>query len=523
MPRSSAVPTQARPRSGARPRIRVLVVDDNLDHRTLIARRLRNAGMQVAVAASAEEALDAIEQPDGVDVVLLDYRLPGASGLEALETLRRGERPPSVVMVTGAGSVEVAVEAMRAGATNYVSKEHGYLEALPEVVERAWQHRDVAERAAELQRLALLVASATDREQAFNEIVAGAARLLRAQSCVLLVADGDRMRPVSVLGSEPDELDDVVALDVDSTRVENGVFLTSRRLVVPLPTEDGEALGVLAVWSDREAFTEEERELGRAFASFAGIGLRNLRQFELERRLVTEMQQTLDARRDFVASVSHELRTPLTAICGFTSTLQSHWERLSDERRGDLLERVGRNADDLRSLVDELLDLAQAERGRGQPRLERLDLHAAVENAIEHLGRILEGRDTRVEVRRHEVIADEALLRRTLGNLLSNAAKFSTPDTRIDVRAHVDGSKAVVEVVDRGIGLPEWEAARVFDPFFRASSSVANAVRGTGIGLALVREYVRTMGGEVGVRSTPGHGSTFSFTLPLADPGSEGA
>jgi hypothetical protein len=69
-------------------------------------------------------------------------------------------------------------------------------------------------------------------------------------------------------------------------------------------------------------------------------------------------------------------------------------------------------------------------------------------------------------------------------------------------------------VTDQGIGLPAWEAARVFDPFFRARSSVANAVRGSGIGLALVREYVRTMGGEVAVTSSPGRGSTFSFTLP---------
>jgi signal transduction histidine kinase len=73
-----------------------------------------------------------------------------------------------------------------------------------------------------------------------------------------------------------------------------------------------------------------------------------------------------------------------------------------------------------------------------------------------------------------------------------------------------------IEVVDRGIGLPDWEAARVFDPFFRARSSVANAVRGSGIGLALVRSYVRAMGGDVEVASTPGEGSTFTVSLRAA-------
>jgi signal transduction histidine kinase len=114
------------------------------------------------------------------------------------------------------------------------------------------------------------------------------------------------------------------------------------------------------------------------------------------------------------------------------------------------------------------------------------------------------------------VTGDASLLRRTLGNLLSNAVKYSDVGTAIEVRARAAGDHARVEVVDRGIGLPPWEASRVFDPFFRARSSVANAVRGSGIGLALVREYVRSMGGEVFVDSEPGAGSVFGFTLPLA-------
>jgi FixJ family two-component response regulator len=83
-------------------------------------------------------------------------------------------------MVTGAGSTEVAVDAMRAGAINYVAKDHGYVRALPEVVERAWRNHDLSARATEVQRLALLVTSATDRDALFHEIVTGAARLLRA-------------------------------------------------------------------------------------------------------------------------------------------------------------------------------------------------------------------------------------------------------------------------------------------------------------------------------------------------------
>jgi signal transduction histidine kinase len=505
------------PATGARSRIRVLVVDDSFPPRTLIARRLDAAGMQVSTAGDAEEALSKL---DRVDLVLLDYRLPGLSGLDALRKIRALPQPPSVIMVTGAGSTVVAVEAMRAGAINYVSKDRGYLDALPEVVERAWRHHDLAARAAELQRLALLVTSANDRDQLFQEIVEGAARLLRADSCALLLEQEDTatLTPVVSLGCDHGGLAALAdrGSGGDEGRDGDEPWMLDGCLIVPLPNEGG-AAGLLMVWPDDGVANAEERELAQVFASFAGIALRNLHQFELERMLVTELQQTLDARRDFIASISHELRTPLTSIAGFTATLSAYWDELDDRQRSDLLRRVTRNADDLRDLVDELLDLAAIERGRGKPpALQELGLHELIVQTLEQLEHLLDGRELRVAVPPVQVLADASLLRRTLGNLLSNAVKFSEVGTRIDIAAQVDEDHVRVSVTDHGIGLPEWEASMVFDPFFRARSSVANAVRGSGIGLALVREYVRAMGGEVTLDSTPGEGSTFTFTLPLA-------
>ncbi|MDQ1375524.1 MAG: hypothetical protein QOJ09_2862, partial [Actinomycetota bacterium] len=136
--------------------IRVLVVDDDPDHLALARRRLTDAGIHVTVASSAVEALDAL---DDVDLVLLDYRLPGMSGLDALAAIRE-QGGPSVVMLTGMGSESLAVEAMRAGAVDYVVKDGAYLRTLPQIVERAWRTHDLTRRAGELQRVALLVTSA---------------------------------------------------------------------------------------------------------------------------------------------------------------------------------------------------------------------------------------------------------------------------------------------------------------------------------------------------------------------------
>jgi signal transduction histidine kinase len=506
-------PVEAPQRAGVRQRIRVLVVDDSVDHRTLIARRLTDAGMRVTMAADAEQALAASEE---VDLVLLDYRLPGASGLDVLAAIRERPRAPSVIMVTGAGSTEVAVDAMRAGAVNYIAKDRGYIRALPEVVERAWRNHDLGERAAEVQRLALLVTSATGRDALFDEIVSGAARLLRAAACSLVIEEEGRLEHVAAVGASPGGMIDLVTLDLDE---EDGgePWVADGRLIIPLPSDTGEPVGVLSVSSDDGAFTHEELELGKVFASFAGIALRKLRQFELERRLVTELQQTLDARQDFVASISHELRTPLTAIAGFTATLEEHWRRFDEDRRADLLARVGRNAVQLRTMVDELLDLASLERGFDtRSEVEPLLLADEVSETLEQLEHLLDGREVRVDVGALRVQGDATRLRRVLGNLLSNAVKFSESGTPIEVRARRDREMVRVAVRDHGVGLPEWEAARVFDPFFRARSSVTNAVRGSGIGLALVRSYVRAMGGDVEVASTPGEGSTFTISLRAA-------
>jgi signal transduction histidine kinase len=499
------------PRTAGRRRIRVMVVDDSADHRTLMARRLEGAGMQVTPVSTADEALDRIGE---VDLVLLDYRLPGVSGLDALRAIRRRRQPPSVIMITSAGSTEVAVDAMRAGAIHFITKDRGYLGALPEVVERAWMHHDLAVRTSELQRLAQLVTSARERDQLLLEVVEGAARLLRASSCGLLLEEDGALTPVAAHGRDRRELAPL-ASRLSGVEPDAEAWLLDDCLVVPLPTESGGQAGYLLIWTEDGRPHAEEQQLARVFASFAGIALHNLRRFELERLLVTELQQTLDARRDFIASVSHELRTPLTSIAGFTTTLSTHWAELDDDRRQDLLARIGRNAEDLRELVDELLALASVERGQGDPpRLEALDLHEQVVRALEQLEHVLDGRELAVRVPSVTVVGDASLLRRSLANLLTNAVKFSDVGSVIEVVATPDDTHVTVGVTDQGIGLPDWEAARVFDPFFRARSSVANAVRGSGIGLALVREYVHAMGGEVAVRSAPGEGSTFSFTLP---------
>src|SRR5439155_6302879 len=278
-----------------------------------------------------------------------------------------------------------------------------------------------------------------DRKSIFDEIVAGARVLLRADACVLyVVRSGTVIREAlagavevdtgelaaaagGVLSGSPEAL--VEALAPTGSGEETGL---ADRLLVPLPSPDGDPLGVLVLLTSKpRAFLLEEIELAGVFASFAGTALRNLDQLELERRLVTELQQSLELRRDLVASVSHELRTPLTCITGFSSTLLQHWEAIGDAERRDFVSKVRHHADELADLVEGLLDFASAEAGKLEPDLVAVDLHDAVRTAIDGLAPLIEGRHVAMTVQPVKVMADPHLLRRTLVNLLANAVKYS--------------------------------------------------------------------------------------------------
>lgn len=491
--------------------ISVLLVEDNPDHVHLIERRLRDGGLEVRRASSGAEALASL---DGVDLVLLDYRLPDMSGLETLQEIRRLDGP-SVVMVTGMGSEEIAVEAMRAGAIDYVVKDATYIRMLPEVVERAWRLHDLSRRAMQLQRLALIVNSAQDRRSIFAEIVNGARELLGAVMCALLIHEGEGLEVVYKGGT---------AVDVDPALVEragkvseSGITdLDGETLLVPLSKDGAEPLGVLAIVSQGRTLIDEELDLAETFASFAGLALRNLRRRELEERLIAELQQTLELRRDFVNSISHELRTPLACISGFAATILTHWGRLDEETVRSSVEKIQHHGGDLTDLVEKLLDFSFVEQGRFAAEVTTMDLRPAIQGSVEDLAPLVAGRPVEVDIEDVAVIADANLLHRVLSNLISNAIKASDADEPIFVRGTRSDGFVRIEVEDRGKGLSEEDAAQVFDAFWRSRNAVKSAQRGSGIGLTLVKEYVRAMGGEVGMRSKLGEGSTFYFTLPTS-------
>jgi two-component system phosphate regulon sensor histidine kinase PhoR len=234
-------------------------------------------------------------------------------------------------------------------------------------------------------------------------------------------------------------------------------------------------------------------------------------------RDVTELRRLESVRREFVANVSHELRTPLASIRAVVETLEGG--AIDDpEVADDFLHRIVGEVDRLAALVDDLLDLARLETGRVHLSLEVLDPLDLLSRAAERLRPQIERArltlliDVPPEL--PPVLADRARIEQVLLNLVHNAIKFTPAGGSITVRARVRGDELVTEVIDTGAGIPEADLPRLFERFYKADK--ARRSEGTGLGLAITKHIVQIHDGTIAVTSTLKHGSTFTFTLPLA-------
>lgn len=240
-------------------------------------------------------------------------------------------------------------------------------------------------------------------------------------------------------------------------------------------------------------------------------------------RVANEQLTELDrAKSDFVTNISHELRTPITSVIGYAELLATGEAGDLDRVQLSMVEKVQRNATRLLALIEDVLAVSRVDAGSFTLTLEDVNLRAVAWQACEVLD--TQARDAGVTVRVAlpqgplQVVGDRAQLERALINLVSNAVKFTPPGGEVTVRVRRGDGTVTIAVEDTGLGVPEDEAHRLFERFFRSSTAQHHAVQGTGIGLTLVASIAHAHHGEVGYEPRPGGGSVFSLTLPVGDP-----
>ncbi len=235
-------------------------------------------------------------------------------------------------------------------------------------------------------------------------------------------------------------------------------------------------------------------------------------------RDVTEGRRLEQMRRRFISDASHEIKTPLTAIGGFASAIADGTAATPEQRiRSATL--IVREVERLNRLVNDLLDLSRIESGAVQLDLEEVDVPDLIRSAVEAFETQSRERDIEVDVVVPDDLprarGDSDRLYQVLVNLLSNALRFNRDQGRITIGARCENGFIRVEVSDTGPGIPAVELPHIWERFHRADASRARSEGGTGLGLAIVRSIVEAHGGQVSAESTPGVGSTFTFTVPV--------
>jgi PAS domain S-box-containing protein len=276
------------------------------------------------------------------------------------------------------------------------------------------------------------------------------------------------------------------------------VLLTSK---VPLRDEGGTIIGVLGSVVDITERKQVENELERAKNAAEGA---------------------LRTKADFIANMSHEFRTPLTLIVSPLESLMAGDSGLLPGAAVVQIERAHRNALRLLGMVNDLLDFSRLDAKKQEALRERVDLAELTRQLVDDAQPLASVRRLQLEftslLREPTLPVDRRLFEKILMNLLGNALKFTPPDGTISVSLCDRGDEFELAVRDTGIGIAAESHARIFERFAQADHTSTRRYGGTGLGLALVKEFTELMGGHVGLESAPGAGARFSVRLPRQAP-----
>jgi len=471
---------------------RILIVDDDSALLDALpeALRLRMADLDVETCDSAPDALGRIAVED-YDAIVTDIKMPGMDGLALLDEIQKLRPETPTLLITGHGEHDLAVQALRRGAYDYIQKpiDRDYFVAS---LNRAIEKRELARRI-ELQRLEL------ERHSHVLEHVGDGVFVVDRQSVVqfwnlaaeqitgigLEQAVGTRAR--DLLGGW-----DAVAPSIPVA----GAGRPKRQLARMLP------------------FEVAGREL---WLSLCGVDVADATVYSFQDR--TDERVVDKLKDDFVATASHELRTPLSAIYGAAQTL-GRTDVLDDDGVDRLIGIIATESERLARVIEDILFASHLDSGRLRLASERVDVGMLVHEVVDSMELQLEnGVTLQVETSTDvlpDVDVDPTKLRRVLLNLLENAIKYSPEGGPVVLRMAAENGRLRLHVHDQGLGIPRGEQERIFEKFYRADPNLARGVGGTGLGLYICRELVQRMGGDIEVESEPGRGSTFTVELPTA-------
>jgi signal transduction histidine kinase len=327
--------------------------------------------------------------------------------------------------------------------------------------------------------------------------------------------------------------------DTLSKNTFNQLFLVRSFIICPVLAQEGDQGFIFVGTQNKEALiTKGDQEFIGILANQIGQTLDNARLFEKTWRSQQELEvkveertrqltQALDElkkvskrKSDFISSVSHEIRTPLTSIKGYAAILLASKLGALPEEIRSRLEKINRHSDELVHMVNDLLDISRIESGKVEIKKEVLSLRAITDKVADLFSEQFKTKNitfsTNLPDDCQEIFADRGQIERVFINLVGNAFKFTPQNGKIDINANCANKIVQIDVKDTGFGIPQDAQESIFEEFFRVDNTINQEVKGTGLGLTLVKHIIEAHQGRIWVKSKVGEGSTFSFTLNAA-------
>ncbi len=273
---------------------------------------------------------------------------------------------------------------------------------------------------------------------------------------------------------------------------------------------------IIVSFKDAEVFSNSDRRLLTAIVDNIAIAFERA-QLTKEAEEARALHEADRLRSEFLSSVSHELRTPLTLIKGYSTSLLRQDTSWDEETQREFLQIIDEKTDELRDLIDKLLQSAKLEAGALKLEKEPVLIPRLAQKVWEEIApRAKKHKFTLKFTPSFPVVeADVRCMEQILRNLIENAIKYSPEESEIVITGKAEKSKVLVSVSDKGTGIPTEHQDKVFERFYRVDSPLTRSTAGSGLGLSIVKGHIESHGGEVWLESTVGKGSKFYFSLPL--------